>query len=269
MTKLRSFNNSINFELMHTLQIDNTLQQFVPIHLSEMDEVRLMNRIDTKFAFCMEDLLKLLPELQKDYYVFEIENTRTPQYKSLYFDSDSFKFYHDHHNQKMSRFKVRIREYVESRIHFFEIKHKFKGKTFKKRIPINGFEEVLNAKELDFLKQVNVDEINLNACLWNSFRRITLVHKKRKERLTLDFNLEFSWEGKIENFPNLIIAELKQERLNRNSEFYELMKKELIRPYRLSKYCIGSIQLHKKKGLKYNRFKEKLNMLKFLDRNAA
>src|SRR5690606_15545601 len=110
-------------------QILNVLSQFRGISLEEMDRVKLMNRVDTKFAFRIELLPRLLEDLQGFYDVFEIEGTRLPSYESLYFDDDKFSFYHDHHNGKMSRFKVRFRKYVESNLHFLEIKHNFKGRT--------------------------------------------------------------------------------------------------------------------------------------------
>ena len=82
------------------------------------------------------------------------------------------------------------------------------------------------------------------------------------ERLTFDINLEFKWEEEEKKFPSLVIAELKQERKNRNSPFYKLMRSKGIRPYRISKYCIGAIELYDTKKLKYNRFKKKLLKLK-------
>jgi hypothetical protein len=39
------------------------------------------------------------------------------------------------------------------------------------------------------------------------------------------------------------------------------MKKERIRPYRLSKYCIGSVEIYGEEVLKFNRFKKKLLFL--------
>jgi hypothetical protein len=63
--------------------------------------------------------------------------------------------------------------------------------------------------------------MNLKPVMWNSFHRMTLVNKTENERLTLDFDLTFKWNDKTQNFNNLIIAELKQENVNRNSVFYQ------------------------------------------------
>lgn len=259
----------INFDLMLKQQFLNTIDRYESISLAEMDEVKLMNRVDTKFAFQANDLEKVLQNVIGDYRVFEIEGTRTPSYESQYFDDTHYTLYHDHHKGKMSRFKVRVRKYVESNLHFLEIKHKFKGRTNKTRIKADRFDAFLSEHQAEFIDRAMNDHMDLQPCLWNSFQRITLVGKELNERLTFDFNIEFKWNGQVEKFDNLIIAELKQERTNRNSPFFRVMKEMAIRPYRLSKYCIGSIELHGKENLKYNRFKKKLLKLKEINDDAA
>jgi hypothetical protein len=246
-------------------QIPNNLSDFHAISLEEMDRVELMNRMDTKFAFSLDQLNEFLVILKDEYDVLEVENTRAPHYESLYFDDEQFSFFKDHHNGKTDRFKVRIRKYVESNLFFLEIKHRFKGRTDKKRIPTEMFQMVLNQTHKEFLaKQLN-DEKALVPTMWNSFQRITLVHRTLNERLTFDFNINFHYKEIDRNFNNLVIAELKQEDLNRNSPFFILMKQNQLRPYRLSKYCLGSIELYGEEKLKYNRFKKKLLYLKKFD----
>jgi hypothetical protein len=89
-----------------------------------------------------------------------------------------------------------------------------------------------------------------------------LVNNDIKERLTLDFDLTFKWDDQEVKLDNLVIAELKQEVVNRNSPFYAHMKKMVIRPYRLSKYCLGTLEVYGTGNMKYNRFKEKLRKLR-------
>ena len=110
---------------------------------------------------------------------------------------------------------------------------------------------------------------DLKLILTNRFNRITLVGKKLNERLTLDLNLSFKSNGKQASLENIIIAELKQERVSRTSPFFKTMKALMIRPYRLSKYCIGVIELYGKQNVKYNRFKKKLLRIKKLENNVA
>jgi hypothetical protein len=95
-----------------------------------------------------------------------------------------------------------------------------------------------------------------------------LVSKTENERLTFDFNIAFEKDGVKKSFKQLIIAELKQEDLNRNSVFFQLMKEKQIRPYRLSKYCLGSVEIYGEDKLKFNRFKKKLLYLNKINHDA-
>ncbi len=260
--------NFVNFGLTSMNEIKELLDPFEPITLQEMDRVKLMNRMDTKFAFRFSDLNTLLPLLTLNYRVLTIEGTNTPHYESLYFDDERFSFFRDHHNGKGDRFKVRIRKYVESNLFFLEIKHKIKGRTDKKRIVTDQFNEVLPESDLAFVHKELQANKNLVPTMWNSFQRITLVSKTENERLTLDFNILFEKDGVKKSFKQLVIAELKQEDLNRNSVFYQLMKEQRIRPYRLSKYCLGSVEIYGEDKLKFNRFKKKLLYLKKINHDA-
>ncbi len=253
---------------MLNIQINEALKDFEPISLLEMDRVKLMNRVDTKFAFSVTEFLTFLPHLANQYSILEIEGTRTPFYESLYLDDSQFTFFRDHHNGRTNRFKVRYRKYVESNLSFLEIKHKVKGRTDKSRIKVDDIPLDLLEKHTKFIEGIVTQDVNLKPVMWNSFHRMTLVNKSENERLTLDFDLTFKWNDKTQNFNNLIIAELKQENVNRNSVFYQLMKSRYIRPYRLSKYCIGSIELYGD-SLKFNRFKKKLLQLKKINNYAA
>lgn len=252
-----------------TQRIDELLNTFDPIDLYRMDRVKLMNRVDTKFAFNFDFLLKILPLLKENYFLLEVENTRMPSYESLYFDDADFSFFHDHHKRKSDRFKVRIRRYVESDIYFFEVKHKTKGRTDKNRIKAKSFNDYSSQEFQKFIVEQLENNEKLEPKIWNKFHRLTFVNKTENERLTLDFDITFSVENKERKFRNLVIAELKQEKINRNSSFYRLMKEKMVRPYRLSKYCLGSIELFGEEQLKFNRFKKKLLHLKKIENNAA
>jgi hypothetical protein len=149
-----------------------------------------------------------------------------------------------------------------------EVKHKFKGRTDKKRIATDQFNEVLPESDLLFVQSELSANKNLVPIMWNSFQRITLVSKTAIERITLDFNILFEKDGVKKSFKQLVIAELKQEDLDRNSPFYQLMKDRQIRPYRLSKYCLGSVEIYGEEKLKFNRFKKKLLYLKKINHDA-
>ncbi|MCF6279929.1 MAG: polyphosphate polymerase domain-containing protein [Flavobacteriaceae bacterium] len=237
--------------------IKNIAKDFSSISLKEMDSVALMKRIDTKFVIRKDLLNEVLESIRNDYSVLEINNNRLMNYNSLYFDTDTKKFYYDHHNKRVRRTKIRIRKYVESDIYFLEIKQKdIKGNTIKNRIKINEFETDLSDNSKEFIKGVTEKDYQLNPSLWNSFKRITLVNKNAKERVTIDLNLSFSLDEDKKSYDDLVIIELKQERYNRNSPIVKTLKKHRIHPYSISKYCVGMINLYQ--NIKYNRFKEKL-----------
>ena len=55
---------------------------------------------------------------------------------------------------------------------------------------------------------------------------------------------------------HIVIAEVKQERMSRSSDFMRIAKEMHILPIRISKYCLTTLSLNSK--LKKNRFKEKV-----------
>ncbi|MEX1000662.1 MAG: polyphosphate polymerase domain-containing protein [Crocinitomicaceae bacterium] len=232
---------------------------FEPIYLDQIKGVELMNRIDTKYVIERGVLNEILPQLTEEYWALEVEGTKMNAYATQYFDTSDFKFYLDHHNGKGNRFKVRIRKYIESDIYFLEVKNKFKGRTEKKRIRIGDFEEKLSEGSKEYVEAVVGDQLVLNSKLWNSFDRVTLVNKKLKERLTIDMNLSYQFEEDSFEFNHFVIAELKQEKINRSSLFYKVMKKYGIRPNSFSKYCVGAITLNP--FLKANNFKKHMLLI--------
>jgi len=96
-----------------------------------MDKVALMKRMDTKFVITKSQLYAVLETLTSDYTVLEIGANRLMSYISDYYDTDSKKFYLDHHNKIAKRTKIRIRNYIESGLFFLEINKGFKRKYTK------------------------------------------------------------------------------------------------------------------------------------------
>ena len=238
-------------------QIEQVVNNLDPISLSEMDGVSLMKRTDTKFVIHQKQLIEVLKSVTDKYRVLEINGNRLLTYSSLYFDTEDKKFYHDHHNGKVNRTKVRMRKYMESNICFLEIKQKDgKGKTTKSRIQIKDFETELPQDLIDFIDSKTIEKINLKPIIWNKFDRITLVNKHAMERLTIDLNLEFKMDSSSKAYHNLVIIEVKQERFDRTSPVVKSLKEKGINPYSMSKYCIGMTNIYP--DIKYNRFKRKL-----------
>ena len=120
--------------------IENILQEFEPISLSEMESVKLMNRIDTKYAVPLSMLPAILESAKPNYYAQEIDGKRIASYDTMYYDTDTLDMYLRHHDRQLVRQKIRVRQYVDSHLTFLEIKRKNnKGRTSKKRIVVPGF----------------------------------------------------------------------------------------------------------------------------------
>ncbi|MBL1280410.1 MAG: polyphosphate polymerase domain-containing protein [Fluviicola sp.] len=250
-------------------QVQNIAKTFDTIGLVDMDSVQLMNRVDTKFVFTLKDLEFLLPQLVEHYFVLDVNGVLLSEYESLYFDDAEFSSYHDHHKKKVNRFKVRYRKYVNSNLAFLEVKHKNKGRTEKSRTRVEDIPSEMSIEDFIFVKNAGITSDAMSPSLMNSFSRITLVSKAMNERLTLDLNLTYTLKDKVEVIENIVIAELKQGKAMRNSPFYQLMKNNLIRPLKISKYTIGYIILYGLENTKYNRFKKKLLKIKKLQEQCS
>ena len=233
------------------------ISDFIPISLGEMDDVKLMSRTDTKFAFNANKMPELLVQLMPFYRILEIDGQFIHDYKSLYYDTDDRKFYLDHHNGRVNRNKIRFREYVGSKLTFLEVKMKNnKGRTIKKRIQVAAISDELSDKQQQYIEKIIGRPMQVSAKQRINFSRITLVHKTQKERLTMDVNLTFENANKKGDMKHIVIAEVKQERMSRSSDFMRIAKEMHILPIRISKYCLTTLALDPL--LKRNRFKEKV-----------
>ncbi len=231
-----------------------------------MEQVVLQDRHDTKCFFSLEKLSTILSELAGDYYVLDIKNINCLQYDSLYFDTPDLALYYEHHNKRSNRYKVRYRQYVESdRLTFFEIKFKSnKDRTIKNRRRCRDIEAQLPPESEQLKAVCPYLEQPLCPVVRIQYRRITLVNKNLSERVTIDLNLVFSNKNVEKSLPNLVIAEVKQDRLNRRSTILQILHKYHISPSNISKYCLGIIYCHS--TVKSNRFKpllQKVEKLQF------
>ena len=235
-------------------------RNFSSYALHELPSTHLMSRFDTKYLLNIYLLPEILVHLQPHYAILDINHHRIFTYQNVYFDTENFQFYTMHHNGKLNRFKVRHRKYVETQTDFLEVKFKnSRHKTTKTRIKINPDREATD-EIIDFLRQQLSGNItHLYPKQWVRYQRISLVHTHLKERVTLDFCLCFQpIDGEFSyTLDGLLIAELKQERKNVTSPFFELMRQHHLRPMSFSKYCVGCCLTHFDQ-LKINNFKPKL-----------
>jgi len=247
---------------MDKLNIQDVLSGFSPISLDEMGTIRLMNRTDTKYVVSVRLLPMILELAQKEYYIQEIDNERNPFYHTIYFDTLEKEMFTIHQNGKRVREKIRIRTYVASDISFLEVKTKNnKGRTNKKRIQLNDIDTLIQDGGEEFLHTHSWYELNeLIRHLENSFQRITLVNKKKTERLTIDTNIRFyNFCTELEaNLDGMVIIELKRDGYTA-SPMCRILSDLRVRPMSISKYCTGAVMTNP--TLKYNRFKPKLRQV--------
>ncbi len=246
----------VETNLSETLQ--PVIQGFLPVSLEAMDKVAFMDRFDKKFVFHSSKLLLILRKVQPHYSVLQINNHRFFEYSTLYYDTAGYDMYLSHHNRRLTRMKVRKREYLTTGQMYFEIKKKNnKGKTRKKRITTENLHKVLSKEEKKFIcRQTPFNPEKLEPKLTNRFTRITLTSNIFAERITIDFNIRYRMNSQSAFLHNIVIVEIKIDGETRKSDFERILSECSVNPMRLSKYCIGSILLDKR--LKYNRFKSKL-----------
>ncbi len=251
--------------------ITTILQSFEPISLAQMESVKLMNRIDTKYTVSRAVLPHILEAAQADYFAQEIDGKRIATYDTMYYDTATLDMYVRHHDRQLVRQKIRVRQYVDSNLTFLEIKRKNnKGRTKKKRISVPGFD--ITAETIGEGKRSvwSVEDFiaaksryawaELSPHLWTKFHRITLVNRAKTERLTID--LDLVWDnvvsGEKKTFADLVIIELKRDG-NVPSRMTQIMLDHRIHPLKISKYCIGTALTTP--GVKRNRFKPKIRKI--------
>lgn len=283
----------MTFEQLNRLPV---WQRMPTIDLDRIAAVRLMNRVDTKFLADERQCMRLLEEAADRYYVQAIGTVRACRYSTLYYDTPQWEMYHLHHNRRLTRQKVRTRTYVETGVSFLEVKNKSnKGRTRKLRMRIGGgifATAPSDAEAAAFLRQKSSYAPNtLTPSLATRFVRVTLVNRAMTERLTIDFDLHFtnvragaeeaehdaaaaSGGADAERhrdtngtaaLDGLVIIELKQDAMA-PSPMKEILARLRIKPFKISKYCIGEALTNP--HVKRNRFKAKLRAIDKMSRNA-
>jgi hypothetical protein len=233
------------------------ISSFEPITLEELSLDTVLHRMDTKFLLHPHQLVDLITLLKNNFKVLDMDGVRLMSYETNYFDTPDLRLFLEHHNGYDRRVKIRIRSYLDSGLHFFELKKKQTGNfTIKERISLRYYSDELPAdcKALIHYPRLNLQP--LQHTLKNTFRRLTFVSKEGNERITADGNIFFESESGQLLLKDIIVLELKQDRLNRQSSAYQALKKLRLQPDSFSKYAMGVVltKLHSK----YNNFKPSL-----------
>lgn len=234
--------------------INDIISTYKPISLQELTDVKLMNRIDTKYIISVDLLYKLLTFL-KDYHVLEINDERNCPYDTLYYDTKDYQMFWNHINDIPHRQKIRVRKYVTNNVKYFEIKTKQEdNRTVKERIQVKhkGLKREKNQKFIRKYSTYKIEELRKSLHVY--FNRITLVDKNKTERLTIDTDIRFvnkklNKEVKLEG---ISIVELKRN-MKDTSKVETFFNDNFIKSSGFSKYCCGMSLINENlKNLAFN-----------------
>lgn len=233
------------------------------ITLNEMRDVKLMNRIDTKYVLTECEVLDMLRRAAEcGYRVQIIDGIRACRYDTLYYDTAERDMYIVHHNQQLTRQKIRTRLYVETNQAFLEIKNKTNRGRTKKRRTVISRDNLTHFRRDDeaaafYAANARYAIDKVAPALATRFTRITLVNKELTERLTIDLCLSYEdvRKRRTATIEQMAIVELKQDG-NTLSTMKRILRDMRIAPLKVSKYCLGTALTVE--GIKKNRFKLKL-----------
>jgi len=244
---------------------EHPLDLYSTLSLKELGEAALLDRQETKFLFPEKLLLPLLNGLEADYQLLDIDGRRHFDYLSVYLDTPDRVLYQQHQAGARPRWKIRRRTYLNTGRSYWEVKRKdnrnLTHKT-RQRIGQHNYQLLLVSRLLEITNYPG-SITDLKPVLKTHYTRITLVHKHRQERITLDSRLSFSDGLCNKTYSNLVVVEIKQNRLDLRSPFRTRIKQIGGQPCRFSKYCLGSLLFDP--SLKYNRFKPILHQIKSLN----
>ncbi len=249
---------------------------FAPVSLAALNaKAAMLERLDNKYVVTADVLQQALPELARLFDILEIDGHRAFTYDTCYFDDDRSGCYHDHHQGRRRRIKVRVRRYVDAKLCFVEVKLKDKrGVTVKKRLPV-AYEQygALDAAALAHVEKSHQDLYgeafgrSLAPVLEMSYSRITLVARQGGERMTIDRGICFLRLGdRCETDPDVFVVETKSAKGNGVAD--AVLRALHQHPTDgCSKYCVGmgatgAVQ-------RINRFRPALRKLGAMPRGAA
>ena len=173
---------------------------FAPVSLAALNaKAAMLERLDQKYVVQGPVLADAAAEFATHFDVLEIDGQRAFTYETCYFDDAERRSYHDHHQGRRQRMKVRVRRYVDAGLCFLEVKLKDRrGMTVKRRMPYDAAKaERLDAAAMAHVRRCHEAlygrpfERRLEPVLRMRYRRTTLVARAGGERMTIDSDIRF------------------------------------------------------------------------------
>ena len=238
----------------------SAIAQFESIGLSDLHDSALFERVDRKFVAPASLIPALLSGALREYRALEIDGQRVFHYVTQYYDTADLALYHAHHAGRRPRSKVRVREYRVTGDRYLELKQRTNtGTTIKTRQRLNGHRELPLATLRD-TSTIAVPELDreLHETVQVSYDRMTLVHRTRPERVTVDLNLILAAGGRRVQYPTLAFVEVKQAH-REPSGIVSALRGHGVRARDISKYCLGVVNLVA--GARTTRFRRRFAQL--------
>lgn len=212
------------------------LPEFDTISLEELGAATLQNRIDSKYPLSVKRATEVLQGLAH-YNAVEVEQEILLPYKTLYYDTDDYQLYKTHLRGKANRLKFRSRRYSTGAM-FHETKLKNnKGRTIKQRVSASR-QEKFSIPPFPERHLFALGE-ELKPVLYVYYTRLTLAAPDFSERVTIDFDLHYKFDGQEATYPDIAIVELKRCRGDQLTEAAKLLRDHRVKSRGFSKYCIG------------------------------
>jgi hypothetical protein len=229
-------------------RLSESVSPLAGISLSELDRrAALQRRTDTKYVVTWDQLRALTGDLAADHQVLEIDGRRSFTYESVYFDTPDLDSFRAHVEDRVPRFKVRSRLYVDSGTSSFELKVKLAaGETAKRSVDqdarshgeLTEADRRFLAEHLDALVGDGAPP-PLQRTLLTRFERATLVARSGGDRLTIDAALELrAPDGRAVRLRDEhAIVETKSKSGDERPD--RLLRDRGVEPVSLSKYRVG------------------------------
>lgn len=211
-------------------RIAGSLSRFGTISLEGLNaKAAMLERLDNKYIVPADRLLPAFDRFGALFDVLEIGGRRAFTYATDYFDDPEARAYHDHHQGRRKRCKVRIRNYVDAGFSYLEVKLKdVRDATVKNRLKLARPARSLCPESLAFIDACHAEIYGtplgrqLMPVIGMEYERITLVAR--------------------EGGPDMFILETKSARGNGIAD--KILRAEHLHPTNsCSKYCVGMAAL--------------------------
>lgn len=238
-----------------------------PVDLEELGTVAaLQTRVDRKYVIDGGVLDPLFTHLAAKARILDIDGRRCFAYQSTYYDTPEFLTYLDAARSRPSRFKIRVRSYLDHGTHFTEVKSRNRSRrTVKSRQPTSAAaHHILDRSSRSFVADAirselgdapgrSIDEAAnvLTPTLRTRFRRTTLLVEPPTERAsvqlpmraTIDTDLEFDGMGRQTRIDRRLCV-IETKTAGPPSPIDQLLWRAGHRPTTFSKYGCGLALLH-------------------------